>query len=155
MFSQESSIRVWNCLEMGVHVYLIKYIKEVSKIIKTLLSCHLIVSLFLAFFSWLFILLFWLLSHVRLLHDPIYCKPAKLLCPWDFLRHEYWNGLPFPSPGDLPDPVIKLKSPSLAGGFFTTFYNDLSKTVHSGNVIMNFGLFLSFAYCLANMKLFC
>ena len=71
-----------------------------------------------------------------------------------FLRQGYWNGLPFPSPGDLPDPVIKLKSPSLAGGFFTTFYNDLSKTVHSGNVIMNFGLFLSFAYYLANMKLF-
>ena len=55
---------------------------------------------------------------------------------------------------DLPDPVIKLKSTELAGGFFTTFYNDPSKTVHSGNVIMNFGLFLSFAYCLANMKLF-
>ena len=28
-----------------------------------------------------------------------------------FPRHEYWSGLPFPSPGDLPDPVIKLVSP--------------------------------------------
>ena len=28
--------------------------------------------------------------------------------------------LPFPSPGDLPDPGIKLTSPELAGGFFTT-----------------------------------
>ena len=77
------------------------------------------------------------------LHNPVDCKLAKLLCPWDFPRQEYWNGLPFPSPGDLPDPVIELKSPALAGGFFTTFYNDPSKTVHSGNVIMNFGLFLS------------
>ena len=27
-----------------------------------------------------------------------------------FSRREYWNGLPFPSPGDLPDPGIKLMS---------------------------------------------
>ena len=35
-------------------------------------------------------------------------------------RQEYWSGLPFPSPGDLPDPGIELTSPALAGGFFTT-----------------------------------
>ena len=28
-------------------------------------------------------------------------------------RQEYWSGLPFPSPGDLPDPGIKLESPAL------------------------------------------
>ena len=35
---------------------------------------------------------------------------------------EYWSGLPFPPPGDLPDPGIELMSPvspALAGGFFT------------------------------------
>ena len=40
-----------------------------------------------------------------------------------FSRQEYWSGLPFPSPGDLPDSGIKrasLTSPALAGGFFTT-----------------------------------
>ena len=37
-----------------------------------------------------------------------------------FSRQEYWSGLPFPSPGDLPDPGIKPVSPALAGGFFTT-----------------------------------
>ena len=40
-----------------------------------------------------------------------------------FSRQEYWNGLPGPPPGDLPDPGIKpasLLSPALAGGFFTT-----------------------------------
>ena len=31
----------------------------------------------------------------------------------DFSRQEYWSGLPFPSPGDLPDPGIKPRSPSL------------------------------------------
>ena len=38
-----------------------------------------------------------------------------------FPRQEYWSGLPFPYPGDLPDPNpgIKPTSPALAGGFFT------------------------------------
>ena len=30
-----------------------------------------------------------------------------------FLRPEYWSGLPFPSPGDLPDPGIEPMSPEL------------------------------------------
>ena len=36
-----------------------------------------------------------------------------------FPRQEYWSGLPFPPPGDLPDPGIEPAS-ALAGGFFTT-----------------------------------
>ena len=36
-----------------------------------------------------------------------------------FPRQEYWSGLPFPSPGDLPDPGIKPVSPALADRFFT------------------------------------
>ena len=35
-------------------------------------------------------------------------------------RQEYWCGLPFAPPGDLPDPGIKPRSPALAGRFFTT-----------------------------------
>ena len=34
-----------------------------------------------------------------------------------FSRQEYWSGLPFPPPGDLPDPGIEPVSPALAGGF--------------------------------------
>ena len=30
-----------------------------------------------------------------------------------FFRQEYWSGLPFPSPGDLPDPGIEPRSPAL------------------------------------------
>ena len=30
-----------------------------------------------------------------------------------FSRQESWSGLPFPSPGDLPDPVIEPESPAL------------------------------------------
>ena len=37
-----------------------------------------------------------------------------------FPRQEYWSGLPFPSPGDLPDPVTEPSSPELAGRSFTT-----------------------------------
>ena len=36
----------------------------------------------------------------------------------EFSRQEYWNGLPFPSPRDLPDPGIKLRSPALYYFFF-------------------------------------
>ena len=36
-----------------------------------------------------------------------------------FPRQEYWSGLPFPSPGDLPDLEIKPASLTLAGGSFT------------------------------------
>jgi len=34
----------------------------------------------------------------------------------EFSRQEYWSGLPFPSPGDIPDPGIKPRSPTLQAG---------------------------------------
>ena len=37
-----------------------------------------------------------------------------------FPRQEYWSGLPFPPPGDLPHPGTESTSPALAGRFFTT-----------------------------------
>ena len=37
-----------------------------------------------------------------------------------FPKQAHWSGLPFPSPGDLPEPGIEPASPALAGGFFTT-----------------------------------
>ena len=42
--------------------------------------------------------------------------PLSMGFPWP----EYWSGLPFPTPRDLPDPGIKPTSPVLAGRFFTT-----------------------------------
>ena len=40
----------------------------------------------------------------------------------EFSRQEYWSGLPFPPPGDLPIPGMETGSPVsfIAGGFFTT-----------------------------------
>ena len=57
-------------------------------------------------------------------------KLCRTLCdPMDYIAHQgplsmafprqkYWSGLPFPSPGDLPDPGTEFVSPALAGGFF-------------------------------------
>ena len=56
--------------------------------------------------------------------------PTLLRPPWSIAlqvplsmgspRQEYWSGLPFPPPGDFPDPGIEPTSPALAGRFFTT-----------------------------------
>ena len=58
----------------------------------------------------------------------------------EFSRQEYWSGLPFPSPRDLPDLGIELEplaSPAWEGGFFTTrvtweAHCGLTKRAHKG-----------------------
>ena len=52
-----------------------------------------------------------LLSCVPLLTPCTIVRQASL--SMGFFRQEYWNGLPFPSPGDLPDPVTEPISPAL------------------------------------------
>ena len=54
------------------------------------------------------------------------CDPGTVACQaplsMGFSRQEYWSGLPFPSPGDLPTPGIEMESPAsplLADRFFT------------------------------------
>ena len=62
-----------------------------------------------------------ILSHVWLFVTP-WTVACQALLSMGFPRQEYWSGLPFPSPGDLPDPGIEpvtLVSPALAGGFLT------------------------------------
>ena len=46
-------------------------------------------------------------------------QPAKLLCPWGFSRQEYHRGLPCHPPGDLPNPGIEPRSPSLQANSLT------------------------------------
>ena len=50
---------------------------------------------------------------------PYGLQPSKAPLSMGVPRQEYWSGLLFPSPGDLPDPGIKPLSPALAGRFFT------------------------------------
>ena len=52
------------------------------------------------------------LSHVRLSVIPWTLAPQAPLF-MEFFRQEYWSGLPFPSPGDLPNPGIEAGSPTL------------------------------------------
>ena len=53
-----------------------------------------------------------LLSHVRLFATP-WSVAYQASLSMGFSRQEYWSGLPFPSPGDLPNPGIKPRSPAL------------------------------------------
>ena len=52
------------------------------------------------------------LSRVRLFVIP-WTVVYQASLSMGFSRQEYWSGLPFPSPGDLPDPGIKPRSPAL------------------------------------------
>ena len=77
-----------------------------------------------------------ILSIYVYLYTYICCCSVAVLCPTLFMtpwtvacqdplsmgifRQEYWSELPFPPPGDLPDPGIEPASPALAGGLFTT-----------------------------------
>ena len=59
------------------------------------------------------------LSHVRLFATTwtiAHQSPLSM----EFSRQEYWSGLSFPPPRDLPDPGIEPISPASAQGFFTT-----------------------------------
>ena len=63
-----------------------------------------------------------MLSCVRLFVTP-WTVAHQAPLSTEFSRQEYWNQLPFPPPGDFPDPGIEPESPmppALAGGFFTT-----------------------------------
>ena len=55
--------------------------------------------------------------------DPRDCSPPGSSVLGICQARTHWSGLPFPPPGDLPNPGIEptsLMSPALAGGFFTT-----------------------------------
>ena len=63
-----------------------------------------------------------------------------------FPRQEYWSGLPFPSPGDLPNPGIKPTTPVLTGGFFTVEPSRKLTYVHTVPQIIQY--FFSELFCL-------
>ena len=63
-----------------------------------------------------------MLSHIQLF-VILWTVARQSPLSMEFSKQEYWSGLPFPIPGDLPDPGIEPTSPlfpSLAGRFFTT-----------------------------------
>ena len=60
-----------------------------------------------------------LLSHVRLFATP-WTVAYQVFPSMGFSRQEYWSGLPFPSPGDLPDSGIEPGSPALEADALTS-----------------------------------
>ena len=63
-----------------------------------------------------------MLSHAQLFVTP-WTVASQVPLSTEFSRQEYWSGLPFPPPGDLPHPGIEplsLAFPALASRFFTT-----------------------------------
>ena len=57
-------------------------------------------------------------------HVQLFATPWTVIChvplSMGFPRQEYWTGLPFPTPRELPDSGIEPTFPALAGGFFPT-----------------------------------
>ena len=59
------------------------------------------------------------LSRVHLFANP-WTVAQQAPLSMGFSRQEYWSGLPFPSPGDLPDPGIEPGSPALQADVLTS-----------------------------------
>ena len=79
--------------------------------------------------------------------------PGALACQAsqsvELSRQEYWSGLPFPPPGDLPDPEIKpesLVSPVLARGFFTTAPCGIRQAGYQGELSITQGCWKCWSY---------
>ena len=73
------------------------------------------------------------------LHGP---WPTRLLWPWGFSRQEYWSGLPCLPPGDLLNPAIELRSPTLQADSFLSEPPGKPKNTGVGSLSLLQGIFL-------------
>ena len=81
------------------------------------------------------------LSRVRLFATP-WTVAYQALPSMGFSRQEYWSGLPFPSPGDLPDPGIEPGSPAFQADALTSEppgkpYRTIALISHASKVMLN------------------
>ena len=77
-----------------------------------------------------------MLSRVRLFATPwtvAHQAPPSM----EFSRQEYWSGLPFPSPGDLPDPGIEPGSPALQADALPSEPPGNRVTIYSFDVLLS------------------
>ena len=138
----------------------VNFIKNYVSMVKKIFEWNRKVQWYLLIKWIVFVLLWWwkvkLLSHVWLFVTP--CTVAYQAPPsMGFSRQEYWSGVPFPSPGDLPNSGIQPWSPTLQADALTSelpgkpwfcfggntnsecfFNNSLSSSWHnstSGNII--------------------
>ena len=92
------------------------------------------------------------LSHVRLLVTP-WTVAYQSHLSMGFSRQEYWSGLSFPSPGDLPNPGMEPRSPALRANALPAevevflespcFFYD---PTHIGNLIFGSSDFSKYSY---------
>ena len=68
-------------------------------------------------------------------------QPARLLCPWGFSRPEYWSGLSCPPLGDLLDPGIGPRSPTLRADSLPAESPGKSKNTGVGSLSLLQGIF--------------
>ena len=64
-----------------------------------------------------------MLSCIRLFVTP-WTVAHQAPLSMKFPRQECWSGLPFPTPGDIPDPGIKPASPALAGSYLSPSHRE-------------------------------
>ena len=74
------------------------------------------------------------INHVQLFLTP-WAVALQVSSSMGVPRQEYWSGLPFPSPGDLPNPGIKLRAPGLANKFFTAEPTGYTEKIFTSLVI--------------------
>ena len=71
--------------------------------------------------------------------QPQGLQPARLLCPWGFFRQGYWSKLPCPPPGDLPNPGIEPRSPTLQANSLLTESPGKPKNTEVGSLSLLYG----------------
>ena len=118
--SNSFNFTVYYLLEVNYQTQRLQHSQLYEHILSTFISPMMVINISNNFFSFLLfcfglVFLCVLFSHVfasaaEFSHlvmsnslGPHGLQPTRLLCPWGFSSPEYWSGLPFPSPGDLPD----------------------------------------------------
>ena len=99
-YTYKYSVDICVCVDIYVCIYIYVYVY----------IYYICVCVYVYMYIYIYIVK--LLSHVCLLVTPwtvAHQAPPSM----EFSRQEYWSGLPFPSPGDLPDPGVKPGSPAL------------------------------------------
>ena len=71
------------------------------------------------------------------------CDPPRLFFSWGFSRQEYWSGLPCPPPGNLPNPGIEPRSPTLQVDSLLTEPPWEPKNTGVGSLSLLQGIFLT------------
>ena len=75
--------------------------------------------------------------------QPHALQSARVFSPWGFSRQEYWSGLPCPLPGDLSNPGIKPRSPTLQADSLPTEPPGKPKNTGVGSLSLLQGIFLT------------